>query len=187
MKVIFLDIDGVMNSQIFYTQRHKKCWFKLETYIYWIECEIKFILNGFKPITINLVDYKPNPKIWKFDYTFNRLKKETDPLKWKWLSEFCNKHDYKICISSVWKNHFKHVEDWNKALIKLGFNDNIFVGITGNRRGIRGDEIKEWLDKHKVDSYAIIDDDTDMRKDQMKSFFHVDPYYGLTQNTLQDL
>jgi hypothetical protein len=184
MKVIFLDIDGVMNSEVFYRERHKKLWFRLKSFIYWVQETIKYVLNGFKPRIISLADYKPNPKLWKFSYTFKRLKSETDSLKWKWLSQFCNDHDYKICISSTWKNHFKPIEDWNTALIKLGFNDGIFVGITGNRKSIRGYEIKEWIDKHEVEAYAILDDDSDMLEEQMNSFFLVDRYYGLTPNTL---
>jgi hypothetical protein len=42
------------------------------------------------------------------------------------------------------------MSQWNDALIKLGFNDGIFVGITGNRRTLRGTEIKEWLDYNKL-------------------------------------
>lgn len=185
MKVIFLDIDGVMNSSIFYYKRHRLRWFKLNTYKWLIISKVKWIFNGFKHKPISLVNYKINPKHFEFDYSFKRLKEETDFLKWKWLSEFCNKNDYKICISSVLKNHFKELNDWNKALIKLGFNDNIFVGITETHRTLRGTEIKEWVDKYKIESYAILDDDNDMLPEQLSTcFFQVDGYYGLTSNHL---
>ena len=84
----------------------------------------------------------------------------------------------------------------HKAFDKLGFNNDIFVGITGNRQTLRGDEIKDWIDTNNkfnsdntwwfgdVDKYAIIDDDSDMLPEQMSSFFHVDGYYGLSPNTL---
>jgi len=184
MNVIFLDIDGVMNSQVFYTERHKKRWFKFVTYKWWLISKFRYIFNGFKHKGYSLANYKPDPKRFEFKYTFNRLVEETDPRKWKWLSEYCNAYDYKICISSVWKNHFKDTNDWNKSLIALGFRNDIFVGITGNRRTLRGDEIKEWIDNNDVDKYAIIDDDSDMLAEQMSSFFHVDGYYGLTPNVL---
>lgn len=186
MKVIFLDIDGVMNSQIFYRERYAKRWFKPITYYWILKSKIKWIFNGFKYKGVSLANYKPNPKHFEFKYTFNRLVEETDNLKWKWLSEFCNENDYKICISSVWKNHFKDVNDWNKSLIKLGFNDDIFVGITTNKRSaIRGLEIKQFLDNNlNIEKYAIVDDDSDMLDEQMESFFLVDGYYGLTPNIL---
>jgi len=196
MKVIFLDIDGVMNSQVFYTDRHKKFYKRIKRLYYWSISWLRLLVTGSRYKTYSFANYKPNPKHFEFDYTFKRLVEETDQKKWMWLSEWCNAYDIKICVSSVWKNHFKDVSDWNKALIKLGFNDGIFVGITGNRRTERGTEIKEWIDLNNnessenyfwyggIDKYAIIDDDSDMLPDQMKSFFLVDGYYGLTPNLL---
>ena len=134
MKVIFLDIDGVMNSTLFYEDRWKKRWFRLSTYKWLIISKTKYVFNGFKYKAVSLVDYKIDPKHYEFPYTFKRLKEETQSKKWAWLAELCNKFDYKICISSVWKNHFKNPNEWNDALKLLGFNDGVFVGITGERR-----------------------------------------------------
>jgi len=184
MKVIFLDIDGVMNSQVFYHERYKRRWLKLDTYKWWLKSKARYIRNGFKHKPVSLANHVIPPERFEFPHTFGRLKSETDKLKWRWLSEFCNEHDYKICVSSVWKNNFKNDGEWNKALVNLGFNDDIFVGITGNRKSIRGEEIKEWIDNNNVEAYAIIDDDSDMLDEQLVSFFHVDGYYGLTPNTL---
>lgn len=184
MRVIFLDIDGVMNSQLFYEKRHKKRWLKPITYYYLIKSKIKFIFNGFKYKSVSLANYKIPESHKKFDYLFKRLKQETESLKWKWLSDFCNENDYKICISSVWKNHFNNNDEWNKALMLLGFNSDIFVGITGSRRTNRGDEIKEWMEDKNITNYAIIDDDSDMLPEQMNSFFQTDGYCGLSPNIL---
>lgn len=185
MNVIFLDIDGVMNSNVFYHERHRKRWRKVSTYVNWIKYKTKWVLNGFKTKPLSFKNYKPDPKHFEFDYTFKRLVEETDQKKWKWLSEFCNAYDIKICISSVWKNHFKQERQWNNALINLGFNEDIFVGITGNRKSCRGEEIKDWLEHNpEFESYAIIDDDSDMLEEQKDSFFHVDGYYGLSPNTI---
>ena len=183
--VIFLDIDGVMNSTIFYENRYKKRWLKWKTYRYYLK---KLLM--IKPKSISLLDYKAPKRVYEFDYQYRRLVEETDKLKWKWLSEFCNNHNVKICISSVWKNHFAdedHVlpERWRKALLLLGFNPDIFIGITGARRTLRGQEIKEWLNqRNDIIDYAILDDDSDMLTSQMNRFHHSDTYYGLSPNHL---
>lgn len=176
MKVIFLDIDGVMNSHAFYEKRHKQRWMKPKTYYFWLKSKLRWILNGFKYKSQFL---KVNSKSRTFSYKYNFLIEHTDRQTWKWLSDFCNENDYKICISSVWKRYF-NAEEWNKVFIKLGFNNDIFVGVTGKRQSIRGQEIQEWIDKNDVSGYAIVDDDSDMLESQMHSFFLIDGYYGLS-------
>lgn len=184
MKVIFLDIDGVMNSNVFYHKRSKRFSYRCRRYYYWIISWFRLLFTGSRYKTYSLANYKSNPKHFEFDYTFKRLVEETDSEKWKWLGECCNTYNFKICISSVWKHHFKDENDWEVALLHLGFIPFTFVGITGDRRTDRGQEIKEWIDKHDVEKYAIIDDDRDMLPEQMDSFFHVDGYYGLTPNII---
>ncbi len=189
MKVIFLDIDGVMNSEIFYRERHNKLSKRIRRIYY----KVKRVF--IKSKGVSLVDYKIPDRCYTFEYQFKRLQKETDSLKWKWLTEFCNKEDINICISSVWKHHFgtktpegkykSTPELWRKALVNLGFKEDIFVGITNTRKSLRGEEIKDWLDLHpEVIDYAILDDDNDMLPEQMDKFHHSDPYYGLTPNHL---
>ena len=196
MRVIFLDIDGVMNSQLFYEKRHKKRFFTLSFYYYWLKGKIKWIFNGFKHKGVSLKDYKTPKNHKTFKYRFNRLKEETDPQKWEWLIELCKETDSKICVSSVWKHHFDALDKWGDALTLLGFPPHTFIGITGARRTLRGTEIKEWMEVYNentfsvyggaggiIDQYAIIDDDSDMLEEQMANFFHTDGYCGLTPNT----
>ena len=190
MKVIFLDIDGVMNSNVFYEQRHKRRWRKPITWWY----ELKRLtrkLFRIKSKGISLADHKAPKNSFTFNYQLERLLEETCPQKWKWLSEWCNENDIKICISSVWKNHFNTKnyvivpERWGYALTELGFKDGTFVGITGDRRKLRGQEIQEWLDQHpEVEDYAILDDDSDMLPEQFAKFHHSDPWFGLNPNHL---
>ena len=76
-------------------------------------------------------------------------------------------------------------EKWEDAFIKLGFNPGTYVGITGDRRTLRGEEIQDWLDNHpEVEDYAILDDDSDMLPEQFAKFHHSDPWFGLNPNHL---
>lgn len=190
MWVIFLDIDGVMNSNVFYKERHRREWRKPITWWYQLKRLVRKLF-GIKPKTISLADYKIPDSHYTFNYQFERLKEETCPQKWVWLSEWCNEHDVKICVSSVWKHHFGtkdyvlQSEKWEDALVNLGFKPNTFVGITGDRKTLRGEEIQEWLDKHpEVKDYAILDDDSDMMEHQFEKFHHCDSYFGMTPNHL---
>jgi hypothetical protein len=50
---------------------------------------------------------------------------------------------------------------------------------------MRGEEIKDWLQKNQeVQEYAILDDDSDMLPEQMDKFYHCDGYFGLSPNHL---
>ena len=48
-----------------------------------------------------------------------------------------------------------------------------------NREWIRGKEIKWYCDKYKIKKYAIIDDDSDMLKQQRRRFVQIDNWHGM--------
>ena len=184
MKVIFLDIDGVMNSELVYLARYRKRWLHYNTYKWWLKSKIKWIFNGFKYKSVSLLNHKSPKDLFSYNYTYKRLKEETDSVKWEWLNRLCIDTQAKICISSVWKNHFKDTNDWDKWFNAIGFPRNTYVGITNTRRTLRGTEIQDFLNKYdNIDNYVIIDDDSDMLPEQKEHFFQTDPYVGLTPNT----
>lgn len=80
----------------------------------------------------------------------------------QWVSEFCEKYNYNIVVSSTWR-----IGDFDcmKCLYDSGLRENIkVIGATPRIDGAkRGDEITEWLKQHaEVKNYLIFDDDTDM-------------------------
>ncbi len=136
-------------------------------------------------------NYKTPDSYYTFEHQFKRLKEETCPEKWEWLSGWCNNTDTKICVSSVWKHNFgvkgykSTPEKWEDAFNLLGFKPGTYVGITGDRKTLRGEEIQEWLDNHpEVEDYVILDDDSDMLPEQFCKFHHCDPWFGLNPNHL---
>lgn len=196
MRVIFLDIDGVLNSELFYRKRHKKRKLTWNYWKYWIISKVKYVFNGFKYKSYSLKDYKIPRKHTLFPYLFNMLKEETDYAKWQWLIELVKDTDAKICISSTWKNHFKHDWEWELALLQIGFPKETYIGRTPNLRSPlneldfhekaeRGYQIQAWINSItnpliSVEDYVILDDDSDMLSEQMSHFFHCDNYVGLT-------
>lgn len=190
MWVIFLDIDGVMNSGVFYRERHKRRFRKAINWWYELKYLFKKVFK-IKSKPVSLANHKLPESFYTFKGQMKRLKDETCSQKWKWLSEWCNENDVKICVSSVWKNHFRNEkyvstpELWEKAFVELGFKSGTYVGITGDRKSLRGEEIQEWLDKHpEVEDYAILDDDSDMMDHQFVKFHHCDSYFGMSPNHL---
>ncbi|KKN16786.1 hypothetical protein LCGC14_0972480 [marine sediment metagenome] len=126
MKIIFLDIDGVLNT----VQTLQRC----DGFI------------GMSPILVK---------------RFNKLVKDTGA---------------EVVLSSTWRL----AKNWRKVMAKNGL-DMKFLDRTVRLNAIRGEEIQEWLDRHDVEKYVILDDDTDMLPDQIhfKTDFQKD---GLTED-----
>jgi hypothetical protein len=80
----------------------------------------------------------------------------------QWVSEFCERYNYSIVVSSTWRmGKF----DYRKCLYDSGLREHIKVlGATPVIWDAdRGDEITEYLKQHpEIENYLIFDDDEDM-------------------------
>ena len=91
----------------------------------------------------------------------------------QWVSEFCQKFDYKIVVTSTWRRY----SNYKDCLINGGLRDGIeILGKTDEIfDGCRGDEIQKYLDEHpEIDNYLIFDDEFDFNKEQGKHFVQCD-------------
>ncbi len=76
----------------------------------------------------------------------------------QWVSEFCEKYDYQIVVTSTWRVW----EFYKEALWNGGLRDGIIIADRTPilRDKTRGDEVAEWLREHpEVECYIIIDDE----------------------------
>lgn len=76
----------------------------------------------------------------------------------QWVSEFCQKYDYSIVVSSTWR--FR--ENYKDCLVNGGLRSGIKVidKIPRIKNASRGQEIAEWLGVHpEVENFLIFDDD----------------------------
>ncbi len=127
MKVVFLDVDGVLNNY-------------------------SLLYNyGYDYIDEDVVDL---------------------------LGQIVRETGSEIVLTSTWRleNYSKKIVE--EALIrkKMTLLDST-ISIKGKKRA---EEIKEWLGRHKVKKYAIIDDTEDAGVGFGKNFFQTDAEIGLT-------
>lgn len=153
MKVIFLDIDGVLNSIESFEKTKKQY---------------------------------PNSEI-RYD--------NPHPDHIQWLNKIVDETGAKVVISSTWRSEFSTMGFW-RFLTLCGFRGEV-IGKTPQLDTYRGTEIKCWLVAHQsktkrfadsqwyrhkeeVDSFVIIDDDSDM-EDMIDRLVKVDGRIGLTE------
>lgn len=94
----------------------------------------------------------------------------------------------KLVISSTWRadgiNNGSHLD---RELEKWGLKKYLHDDwSTGYEPGIRGNQIKTWLDSHPdIDNYLIFDDDQDMLDEQMDRLIVTDSHNGLLYEHMQ--
>lgn len=155
MKVIFLDIDGVLNS--------------VKTSQEWRNRTGKQGYGGY----FREGDVCTDEHIkWGIDLVFNlrMIVEETGSL---------------IVISSTWRNDFSlnkfkemfAVYGWNQAPIMAKTPYFSYKH--------RGREIKKWLEDNQVDAYVILDDETDILEEQFQFWVNTDPKIGLSNEDVE--
>jgi hypothetical protein len=77
------------------------------------------------------------------------------------LNRITDSTEAKIVVSSSWRIG-RTVEELRELLKLWGVTAECIDKTPRNWGKSRGDEIQEWLDKNPVDSFVILDDDSDM-------------------------
>ena len=145
MRIIFLDIDGVLNS---WSAGYKITTKKLQ------------LLNNLIEQTGAKIVISSSWRIGSKDVK-------------EFLEKNFKKDDFRL-------DNFKDATN-RECIENIFYNDNI-IGLTDTFGPSRGDEIKRWLDNHidDVESYVILDDDSDMLDEQLEHLVQTDTYFGLT-------
>lgn len=114
-----------------------------------------------------------NTPMWNEDgtkcrYNFPDNNKVNNFQAVQWVSEFCQKYDYSIIVSSSWRTE----ENYKECLINGGLRDGIeILGKTKALGMKRGKEINIYLRDHpEITGYIIIDDIDEFSKFQQKRF-----------------
>jgi len=174
--IIFLDIDGVLNCQLFYEKMHR-------------EKIIASDIPAYKQVKKQLRKSAKREEMGREQY----YKEQLCPTRMEWLNQLCLETNSVVVISSTWRSG-KTVDELQKTLNNSGATFTIIDKTGHNESRVRGVEIWEWMDKnitkdtwgdhaHDFERYAIIDDDSDMMLWQAKHFFQTDSYSGLTPST----
>ena len=113
------------------------------------------------------------------------------------INDICDKTDAKIVVSSNWRigylcDVYAFHERLKQYFIKHNYLDNFkdtfdkfisnIIGMTEYIGGLRGDEIKSYINEHpEIENYVIIDDDSDMCDYQLCNFVQTYTWYGITE------
>lgn len=74
----------------------------------------------------------------------------------QWVSEFCQKYNYKIVVTSSWRLH----DNYKECLINGGLRNTVEIAGKTRLLSNREDEIAEYLNTHpEIDNYVIVDDE----------------------------
>lgn len=162
--IIFLDIDGVFNCELFYNSK-----------------QFQDYLDSEKG--------RESEKIEKLKFHSSQICKQ----RLGWFNQLCDETNSDVVLSSSWRNGGT-IEELQEMFDYAGGTFKLIDKTGNCRCRTRGCEIKEWLEEnitmethgcyyYDFYKYAIIDDDSDMLLNQYNHFFQTDNYSGLTPNT----
>jgi hypothetical protein len=105
----------------------------------------------------------------------------------RYLEAIIQKTGAYIVMSSSWRyaGFFKMQQMWEARrlpgkLIDITPSGKYNPDIGYNEYTVRGDEIQEWINANKPETYCIIDDDSDMLESQLPFFVKTDAEFGIT-------
>lgn len=150
MKVIFLDVDGVLNSprsMIAWHEEYKGMWHRSESR----DEKSHLARNHIDPITVKLLNRVTEGSGAKYVISSTHRKHIPDHL-----------------------GTGRDMQEMKKYFAMFGLTGDVIGYTPVHGRGHRGSEIDHWLQENnhwaKVERFAIIDDDSDMLEHQ-KPFF----------------
>lgn len=165
--IIFLDLDGVFNCQIFYESKQFK---------------------DYREANKKLKKDVKSGSISKLDYYASKICRE----RIGWFNALCKDIDAEVVMSASVRTR-KTIEELQEIFDYCGGTFKI-ISKTERLGYERGIEISKWLrdnikpethgcDYYDFHKYVIIDDDDDMLLKQRCNFFKTDNYSGLTPTT----
>lgn len=150
MKVIFLDFDGVLNSE-----QSKVFWQNLKDQDTW-EKEMQVSSGGI----------------------LEQIAMEFCPIALSNLEELIRRNaGVKIVISSSWRSS-RSVSEL-KEIFKSRIISSTIIDKTESFSNVRGEEIQKWINEHPyIEKYVILDDERNMLDSQKDNFINTSMLHG---------
>lgn len=176
--IIFLDVDGVLNFELFYKEKFKY----LERFdaIPFYKTVKKYLRKLYKAEEISDLDY------YKSSMSIDCI---------KMLNTLCEKTNSAIVLSASMRSGHS-VEELQEIFNYCGATFTI-IDKTPHTKYERGTEISKWLKDNCMEwfgvhyfdfyDYVIIDDDNDFLIKQSNHLFQTDNYCGLTPTIIENI
>ena len=121
---------------------------------------------------VNTIMWGPNGE--RANYGFPDQNKVNDEQAVQWVSEFCEKFNYRIVVTSTWRLH----NNWAMCLANAGLRKTvkIYDRLPLDRDKSRAQLIKEYLSDHKNIEHFIILDDEEVNGDIEGSSSRLEDY-----------